>query len=339
MSGWHFKKKLGFALLILVMSLTGCSSSSSGNNNGAYTEENMNHFESEKKAIPDITSVDISCSYADIEVIASDGFYLEYSFYYVTEEPKLSTEDGMFFFDDTKMNQGSYSISQKEQNYIKLYVPTTAKFENFSLSTSSGDISAGSFTTDKLSIEDDYGDVILTSTMINDGTIKLSSGSLRVEEVGAKNLELQNSYGDITLLNLNQGPYAKKDVKTSLNTTMSSGTFNGTNLSFHECHYVNSYGDVILNTVTADTIHTVLRSGDLVANDIKAHNMNIENSYGDVSMIVKGTEKDYNLNAYSNYGTVTIGSRKYEGNVMIDHQAEKDIEIKVSSGDISLNYK
>ena len=220
MRGWHLGKKLCFIGLIIAAGLTGCSNQAGENGSHIYTEKNMNHFVSEKKAIKDISSVNINCSYADIEVIASDGFYLEYDFYYVTEEPELTIEDGALHFDDTGMNQGSYSISQKESNYIKLYIPTSVKFDELNLYTSSGDISAGSFMANAMTIENSYGDVILTHAMIKDGTIKLSSGILKVEDVGAENLRLENSYGDINVANLNQGDYTMKADHTSFTVDM-----------------------------------------------------------------------------------------------------------------------
>lgn len=339
MSGWHLGKKICLAALLFCMVLTGCSSQNGESGYNIYTEKNMNHFVSEKKAIPDLSSVDISCSYANIEVIASDGFYLEYSFYYVSEAPKLSTMDGMLFFDDSKMNQGTYSVSLKAQNYIKLYVPTSAKFEKFNLLTSSGNISAGSFTTEKLEVKNDYGDVILTNLMLKEGTVKLSSGSLKMEEIGAEKLELKNSYGDITLLNLNQGQYTKNADDRSLYVSMSSGNFDGTGLSFQKVQCTNNYGDMTLSAVTADTVEATLQSGDLFMNDISADNVDVDSSYGDVTMVMNGKEKDYNLNIHSAYGAVSIGSSKYEGNVKSDYQAEKDIEVTVSSGDVSLNFK
>jgi len=124
---------------------------------------------------------------------------VEYSYYYVNEEPALTIIDGTLTFNDSNMNQGGYSINLKKSNYFKLYVPASADFNQFNISVSSGNISMGSFSAKDVKVENSYGDTIITSTVIDKLSTVASSGHLTIDRSAIGEANIENHYGDIVI--------------------------------------------------------------------------------------------------------------------------------------------
>ena len=330
------KKRLGMlsCISILVIILSGCNRINFSMEK-VYTQEDMTHFYSDKVAIDQITNIDVDSVYADFEIIASDNYYIEYSYYYINNEPKLSINDGTLTFSDRKMNTGSYSIRQEENNYLKVYVPSTCNFESIKIQKSSGDCLIGGFFTNELTVMNSYGDTIISNCAATLTDIELSSGKLTVENSNLNEAQIENEYGDIKLSTIND----ENQWMDSFNITMNSGKLDLSNLYCKKLELENKYGDNNLSSVMLEKFHGNFDSGDLSITDALVDEIQVENSYGNISMKLLGKMDDYKYDIKSQYGSVKIGNSTYENNVSIDHGGEKEISLKVSSGNIEIMFK
>ncbi|MDD5934253.1 MAG: DUF4097 family beta strand repeat-containing protein [Clostridiales bacterium] len=330
------KKKLTAlsCVSLLVLMLSGCSK---GNNmtNKMYTEETMNHFYSDKIAIDDISKIEIESNYADFEIIASDAYYVEYSYYYINNEPKLTVNDHTLTFSDYGMNTGNYSINQKEKNYFKVYVPTTNEFESVSINKSSGDCNIGTIITDQLSLTNHYGDTIVANCQVNKMETDIASGNIGIKNCKIQNLSIKNAYGGVELDSINDS----LRWMDSLEVKMSSGNLELSNLFCKEMELDNSYGTNEIENCAIGKLEGEFDSGDVTLSHTLTDDISMDNSYGNINLNLIGREADYRFDIKSDYGSVKIGDSTYEGSALIDRGGKKSIELKVSSGDVEISFE
>lgn len=343
---WMMKQKRIWLVisLFLILVLSGCKNKFyiiSDKEENRYTEENMKYFGTVKEPVDDIKEIQVNTQYADFEIIASDAFYMEYSYYYIDEEPVLTIVDGVLTFDDSNMNQSGYSISLKKSNYFKLYVPTTAEFGKVRISVSSGNVSIGSFAAEDVKVTNSYGDTIIASTSIDKLTSITSSGRLTLERCGIGEAKIENRYGDVILKNINEqsDTITKEYPEAFFDIELSSGNLDIDKLYAKNLQFNNSYGDVELEESTITSFKGKLSSGDATAQDCIMDQVDLNNSYGNISMLLIGKQEDYCFDITSKYGDVRVGKKLYNGSVLIDRGGTKKIEIYLSSGDAKVTFR
>lgn len=299
-----------------------------------YTEDDMSHFYSEKVAMEELKELDIESVYADFEIIASDGYYIEYSYYYINNEPFLSIEDGKLSFSDLDMNTGNFSINMKKENYLRIYIPTKTDFESIKVTKSSGDCYIGGFMSKKASIKNNYGDTIISNCEAEKLDIEISSGKLEIGKCNVDQLEIENSYGQVLINDLN----VDKEPTNQLSVLMSSGQLEFERINCEMATVENSYGQVEFSHSTIAKLQGKFSSGSVSAKECKMDQIKIENSYGNVDLGLIGYKDDYIFEIENSYGSSRIGNDTYQGSIMIDRGGERKININVASGNIKITF-
>lgn len=328
-------KQLMMGCCIIALLFTGCRNGMHVNlESNVYTEEDMTRFYSDKIAIEELSELDIESSYADFEIIASDGYYVEYSYYYINNEPSLTIQNGKLSFSDRNMNTGNYSVNMKEDNFLKIYIPTTTDFDSIKITKSSGDCYIGCVLTEQATISNRYGDIMISNCQANHMNLKVSSGMIEVEKSNIANLDIANTYGQVAVKNLNMDSTPTTDLSVS----MSSGKLDVENINCEKATLDNCYGEVILTDSTINELEGDFDSGNVAIDDSRIEEVNLDNSYGSIDMDLIGQEKDYEFKIDSSYGAINLGDETYQNHVAINHGGEKLINLKTSSGDIAITF-
>ncbi len=327
-----FKLMIVSSLSILL--LTSCNNVHI-NNGKVYTEEDMTHFYSEKVAIDELQALDITSNYANLEIIASDDFYMEYSYYYINNEPILSIEDHKLTFSDQKINTGSYSIHTKHENYLKIYIPTLSEFETIQIDKSSGSCSIGSVKVKEMDISNQYGETILSGSVIDQLDLEESSGEILIENTSIRLAKIVNTYGEVVLNTIN----SQEEPGESLKLTLSSGKLSLDQVFSKESSIKNTYGEVEIKDSGLEKLDTKLSSGNLMIDRTEVETLSVENTYGLVKLNLLGKEEDYRFDIESEYGNVEIGDSHYKNSVLIDRGAQKEVSMVTSSGNIQIKFK
>lgn len=328
-------KQLLAGCCLIALLFTGCRNGLSINFDGrVYTEEDMTHFTSEKVPIDELTAIDIESAYADFEIIASDGYYMEYSYYYINNKPSLSIVDGKLSFSDHDINTGSYSINMSHDNYLKIYIPTTTNFDSIKIAKSSGDCYVGTFLADYASITNRYGETIITNCEVETLKLDVSSGKIEVEKSRINNLEIANTYGEVQLRKLNVDTTPAKQLKVS----MSSGMLELEDINYEEVNLHNNYGGVELADSKVTKLSGFFDSGDVAIDNSSVGEVDLENSYGNINLELLGQYEDYKYKIENEYGRTTIGDEVYENSVFIDRGATNLIKLTVTGGDVEISF-
>jgi len=298
-------------------------------------------FTVDKEVVDSITKIDINTGMAEVELIASDNFYVEINYIYWEEAPKYSLKDGILTFDDSDCFPNSYSINFNLDNTIKIYLPEAAALTKLNIENSSGDVILAGFTTEYMNVKVSYGNFTMKEAAAAEADITLSSGNSRMTDFQVGRLDFTNSYGNAKFTNINTGAALLPDGVTyeEFKLTMSSGNVNINCLTSSSIGIRNSYGDVTCKEVTADEFDLDLSSGRLVVDKADLQNIDVNNSYGDVTLNLIGSEKDYSYDLSTSYGKINVGNSSYDDHLSKDNDGSRSVNADLSSGDVEINFQ
>ncbi len=297
-------------------------------------------FNVEKAVVEPITKIDIRTDTAEVELIPSDNYYVEINYLYWEDEPVYTLENGELKFDDRDALPDNYSINFNLDNSIKIYLPSKTDMSSLVIENSSGDVTVAGFQTDQLDITVSYGDFIMQEASASRAEITLSSGRSKISDSNIGSLDFTNSYGDANFTNINTGePISTDEASTdTINITMSSGDIDVNGLYCNSIDITNSYGDITCEEVTATEFEMDLSSGNLDVTNSDLMDINLNNSYGDIDLLLVGSEDAYNLDLHTSYGSITVGSDKYEEEFIRENNGVRVVNADLSSGDFTLNF-
>jgi DUF4097 and DUF4098 domain-containing protein YvlB len=119
---------------------------------------------------------------------------------------------------------------------------------------------------------------------------------------------------------------------------MSSGDVEIKGLISKSIDITNSYGDITMDTLTADNLELSLSSGDCELVKGGVATMDIRNSYGDVALGLLGASTDYSLDLDTSYGKIRVGENHYEDHANLDGKGTGKIKAELSSGDVTIDF-
>lgn len=308
------------------------------------SEEN---FRLKKTRLDKFQNIRLNVDDADVQVILSDDYYIEY---YLEgdkniKEPLLEVKDQTLTLKEehsdfvlSYFNFDFFSrLGSDEKNYyVKLYVPRNTKFQSVSLSTDSGDMKLDDVDADTLKLRADYGDITAKSLTAQNAKLYLDSGDLTAESLKATKLTMENSYGNIKLTKLNtQDTDVTADNGKIEIQTASVGTLNLT----------DDYGDVTIGELKGDRANLEMDSGDLLLGNCDLKELEGKNAYGDITVELKGKLEDYDLSLETDYGKMSVeGASKIHGDsdeyYYENHAGKgKSVQMYCDSGDIAVTFQ
>lgn len=261
-------------------------------------------YELKKTEITEFDKINMNIEYANVEIIPSDGYYLEYSITSRAGEPEYKVQDDKTFAFGEKRKENTwicfdfgYGEDIEQNNYVKLYVPKDKVFENINLGVESGNISTGDIASSELQINAEYGDITMANITGDDIILHLESVNLDMKELTTDSVDVQNEYGNVLI--------EVADFK--------QGTFD-------------------------------LQSGNLDLGQTTAGNLTIQNEYGQVDLALKDKLADYTCDFSTEYGSIFVPNQKAVKenedddveNYSTSGKKDKSITIQNESGDITV---
>lgn len=320
----------------------------------------------EKTELEEFSEISICLNYANVSILPSDGFYLEYRLDGTCSSPDYGVSNGKFHFQEGQLKQ-NYRISlnlfgnpaNQKPMYLNLYVPRDQYFDLLSMSIESGDLEMDQLNAEKMELSLEYGDLTLGDFSGNTLNISSESGNIDVNDVTCESLNISASYGHFT----GNAVSASKTGKFRLE----SGDLEISSLTADTCSIDSDYGDCSIDSFQAGEIAISLESGNLKISSLTADtcsidsdygncsidgfqagnstfsmesgSLNLENArieqtkvnaeYGDVTLELADKVTDYNVNLDAEYGTVEINGENIDADEDgTVHYQKKDSKIK-----------
>lgn len=299
----------------------------------------------EKTKLDEFDSINLNLEYADLDIIPSDGYYLEYRLSGSQNKPECNTDNKtltlkekpntngriMFFnFGNFLWDNNEYI---NEKYYVKLYLPADKIYDEVKIYNDCGDVNAATLEAQDLSLEVAYGDIDAEAIKSKTLSILMDSGSFKVENVKADEMILNNEYGPTRIRNLSAGT-----AKIELD----SGDANIDKAIINDLTLSDSYGAVKFSYADIAEGSIYMSSGDLQILDAVIGDLEAKSEYGDVDIQLRDDPASYTMKLKTEYGSVDV---PFDGSYISEDDEErfelvgkdgKILRISCESGDITI---
>lgn len=277
------------------------------NGSGLHTAKETLRSETVRGAdtLNEFDSIELVVEYADVELVASDRFAIEYCTMAEYGEPTYEVKNNKLIFNESHsvnffsvdLFYGSFGISTEDPRYyVRIEIPKDTSLTNVSLDIESGDLDIASLQADVLKICNKYGNISLNQYKGNSLTIEMESGNLSIGALDTAQATIENEYGQI-----------------------------------------------YISDAQGDRLAVHLDSCDCQIDRLGFSNTQIENEYGDISLGLPDELDSYGFDLCTEYGDIRVGNKEhgfgYESDEMTYRAAgdgNKKISASCESGNIEI---
>ncbi len=176
----------------------------------------------DEKRLEKFDGMEIEAEYADVEIIPSDHYGVEYCVEGNRNRLTCEVQDGKFVFRvqeeiTIRVVNFSFDLEMFESDddyFVKVYIPDDALLSYAEIKTEDGKIQIGKLRADSLTIKDEYGDVELKGFQGGDFKAVLEDGNLHAQDMKAKSIDIKDEYGDVYLYLENSADEYSFDLET-----------------------------------------------------------------------------------------------------------------------------
>lgn len=305
----------------------------------------------EKTKLEEFSEISICLNYAEVSILPSDDFYLEYSLDGKCSKPDYGVSDGKFHFQEGQ-TQNPYRISlnlfhgpvYQEPFYMNLYVPKEQYFDLIHMSIESGNLEIDQLNAKKADLFLTYGNLNLGAFTGDTLEIASESGNIDTETVTCGRLTLSNSYGDYTgdtvsvsekgtfslesgnlkISSLTGGNYTVNSMYGTCTVdrfqaekgtfSLESGDLEISSLTADAFFANASYGNCTIDSFQAKNSNFSLESGNLTLKQAVLEQINACSEYGNVTLKLAEQAADFNYDLDAEYGAIQVNGKKIEEN-------------------------
>lgn len=277
---------------------TGIHSQSEFNNNEPYILE--------KTSLDSFENIDIRMDSAELNIIPSDGYYLEYQVSGHYEEPVYSSNNGIFKFEENSLNASVVfnffswdftAISESGSYYVNLYVPADTQFRNVTANSEDGNISIDSLITDDFICRMDYGNLSIQSIKAGNSDIQLDDGNFTFKEFQSDNVKFSGEYGKIS-----GETWTSKTISCNLtDTSFSSDTLQADSLKLS-----TDYGNIRIGELNCTKSDISVEDGNFDAALGKVVELDAKSEYGNINLKLADKLDSYDADLRTSYGKIVL---------------------------------
>lgn len=263
--------------------------------------------------LEDFDRMELDIHDADVTLVPSDRYAVDYRIAGVTKAPVCKVEDGRLIFQDDPsrgdprlwfLYVGPDASHVQEQNhdpyYVNIEFPADRTFSEIRIQMESGDLTLPDLSADTLQVTDEYGDVSLEGLTGQDLKLSMSSGDFSAGRLAAVQAELRNEYGDLSLES-----YSGDSL--SLDTSSSYLTLGDIQAKLFQIR--NEYGDILISQVSGDCLTVDQNTGSFLADRLDVTDTRIRNEYGDVQLRLAEDPAVYGCDLHTGYGFIRVDGR------------------------------
>lgn len=288
-------------------------------------------------------SVKISAEDADVTIIPSDGYYLEYQTIGADTKPEYKIAGNELTFSEKPSHQFFFTYfdfstqgTSGGEYYIKLYVPADTVLKTVELLNEDGNITLSDTQADRVTLKNTSGNISIGKIAASQCEINMENGALAIEALHSDNIKIENEYGDITGQTL-QGS------KSEIN--MEDGDLKLNTVEAEMFKLDNDYGDAVITTLNADMADVKMGDGDFTTGTDDISTLLVDNEYGNVTLKLSESLEHYAVDLYTEYGTIllpdnsTIDNDSDEASYVSKNGKGKKIKVECEDGRIVLKNK
>lgn len=297
---------------------------------------------SEKTKLEEFSEATIRLDYADLSILPSDGYYLEYRLDGTCAEPEFGVSNGKFYFQEGAVQRQfhiSFSFLEPPTNsgpfYVTLYVPENQYLNLLDVTMESGDVEAEQANAKRVECSIAYGDLHFGDFSGDDLTISSESGNIEFGTITCGNLKISASYGDFT--------GNRVSVSNRAEFSLESGNLDVSQLDADTLSLENQYGSFEADSISIKKGNVSMESGNITLDNADLGNTSISSQYGDVTLSLSDKVSSYNYDLETEYGAIDVDGTSIDededGRVFYrnqDGKKKKSISIFCESGNVKI---
>lgn len=343
------KVLIGALLLILIGVIMMGIASLFGGHAGFYVDGTGFHamnsektpYILEKTEIDEFVNADIAVDFADITVIPSDGYYLEYKLHGNSPKPEYSVQNQKLIFNEGSQRKGLnfgtqftfFSFgninSDSKSYYVNLYVPKDSYYTLFNIQNDSGKVSIDSINAETLNLTVDFGALELGTFKGKNLKITADSGNMKFINIDTDKMILKNSFGEVE---------GGKLTCDTADIELDSGNFTIDSATIADLKMNNDFGNVTFDSIICTKGEIELESGGLELNYADVTELTLKNSFGSIDVNLSFPLSDYDYDLNTDFGKIIMEG--YHGSDYETHNNKgKSIKANCDSGDIKITGK
>lgn len=289
----------------------------------------------ESKEVDAFENLNMNISYADIVIVESDHYGVEYQTQnslpvtIQSEGNTLKVTQGKGFQGLTFFSIGTAGRWGQKADYVTVYVPKDTKLDSVIIEEDSGDIDISDIQAEKVTLDNDYGDVKATNLAGKEVYFDMESGDLTIKNAEGDSCKIYSSYGSVSI--------DESNFQNELVYDMDSGDMRLDTVTAKLIHGDSSYGDFDAKSLTIEEAKLAASSGDMDFKDLSCKKTTIKSAYGSVKIELREEVSGYNTDLETDYGDIEVdGSKEGDKYKRADSNLQNELIIRCDSGDIKV---
>ncbi len=200
-------------------------------------------------ALEEFDSIELDVDYADVELVVSDRFAVEYCLAGGSKKPVCKVKNGKFTFiegDYFRIVNFNFFTSGRDSSdahyFVRVEIPRDVTLSKVSMKTEFGDFDIGTLKAGRMELENEYGDIEMKAAEGRSLRVTLDSGNLTVSRLAVSETRIENEYGNVDLTAAGDEKEYALDLCTEYGSIRAGGTEKHEDEYSDEIHY-ESDGD------------------------------------------------------------------------------------------------
>lgn len=286
------------------------------------------------------TAIDIDVDFADVRLIPSNRYQVEYAFPSNQPKPVCTVmQNGTLQFRHSQseniINFNIFNIpfSRKQNNFVNVYFPVD-ELEFITVNVDMGNVEIKDSTKialkGDLNIECDFGKLTVGNLSAKIIDAEISSGESNFSDITAEKLMLESDFGKVTYKNVNTEHFESKS---------SSGDTTVQACRLGNAVFESDFGKITAERSSAEGLKIDSSSGDVNLSGAFTGVINISSDFGKVSLTTAPPREHYSLDLSTDFGKIQVDNDNFKGSVLQNSGAPNSISIDNSSGSITVKFQ
>lgn len=294
-------------------------------------------LESFAQNVSSFSSIDADLDYYDVDLVPSDKFAVDGTFYSKDGKPDVKVVNGTLTISNKKVGRININIDIPDlftfdnQPKVTIYYPKDTELKDLTLKCDTSDLAYENLTiSGKADLELDFGSLDVNGLTAKNIAISMDSGSCTLKNIKADDLNIGNNMGKTTV--------DGADLKTFL-IDADSGEIRLTGVTADRGELIADMGRIDGEDMSTNGLKVDSNSGEVVLKGKLFGLTDITSDMGSVTVNPGAPKDQFNYELNADMGSVSVGGDNFSGNAAINNGSAKNtLKIKTDMGSIKVNF-
>ena len=294
-------------------------------------------LESFSQNVDSFSSIDADLDYYDVDLVPSDKFAVDGTFYSKDGKPDVKVDNGTLTIRDKEHKGININVDLPDlftydnQPRVKIYYPKDTKLMDLVLKCDTSDLKYENLViTGKADLELDFGSLDINGLSANKIIISMDSGSCTLKKIKSDDLNIINNMGKTTV--------DSADLK-ALKIDADSGEISLTGVTADHGELIANMGRIDGKDMATNGLKVNSDSGEVVLRGKLFGLTDITSDMGAVTVNPGAPKDQFNYELNADMGSVSVDGGSVTGGVISGNGSAKNtLKIKTDVGAIKVNF-